>query len=138
MPIVFGWSNIFVRTLFASGIVFCTYNPYGRSYLHWVFEGFDLWVVKVFAGVGLVAAYWLMLNVTWLALGYTGTVLTLLVVATFFGALWQVGILPFTSWTVELALLVGLITFFSIGLSFSGLRYRLSRQVQPGSIIRAV
>ncbi len=55
----------------------------------------------------------------------------------FIGALWEFGLLPVDPWTVQVALLGGLSTCFAIGLSFAGVRHRLSRQVQSSTVSRA-
>ena len=130
-------SNFIVRLLLSCALVFGTYNPSGRSYLHWAVDGdTDTLILKIFVGMALIAAYWLILVVSWLALDAVGLALLALVVLALGGTLWELGLFPTDSWSVQVVLLGGLAIVFAIGLSFSGIRYRLSRQVQSSAISR--
>ena len=134
---LFTASNFIVRLLLSCALVFGTYNPSGRSYLHWVVDGdTDTLILKIFVGMALIAAYWLILVVSWLALDAVGLALLALVVLALGGTLWELGLFPTDSWSVQVVLLSGLAIAFAIGLSFSGIRYRLSRQVQSSAISR--
>ena len=134
---LFTASNFIVRLLLSCALVFGTYNPSGRSYLHWVVDGdTDALILKIFVGMALIAAYWLILVVSWLALDAVGLALLALVVLALGGTLWELGLFPTDSWSVQVVLLSGLAIAFAIGLSFSGIRYRLSRQVQSSAISR--
>lgn len=134
---LFTASNFIVRLLLSCALVFGTYNPSGRSYLHWVVDGdTDTLILKIFVGMALIAAYWLILVVSWLALDAVGLALLALVVLALGGTLWELGLFPADSWSVQVVLLVGLAIVFAIGLSFSGIRYRLTRQVQSSAISR--
>lgn len=135
---LFTLSNFFVRLQLSCLLVFGTYNPSGQSYLHWVADGdTDMLVLKIFVGLSLVAAYWLVVVVSWLALGAVGIALLVLAVVALGGTMWEFGLFPTDPWTVQAVLLGGLAMVFAIGLSFSGVRYRLSRQVQSSSVSRA-
>lgn len=130
-------SNFIVRLLLSCALVFGTYNPSGRSYLHWAVDGdTDTLILKIFVGMALIAGYWLILVVSWLALDAVGLALLALVVLALGGTLWELGLFPTDSWSVQVVLLGGLAIVFAIGLSFSGIRYRLSRQVQSSAISR--
>ena len=73
---LFTASNFIVRLLLSCALVFGTYNPSGRSYLHWVVDGdTDTLILKIFVGMALIAAYWLILVVSWLALDAVGLAL---------------------------------------------------------------
>ena len=135
---LFTASNFIVRLLLSCALVFGTYNPSGRSYFHWVADGdTNMLILKVFVGMALIAAYWLILVVSWLALDAVGLTLLVLAVLAFGGTLWELDLFPTDSWSVQAVLLGGLAIVFAIGLSFSGIRYRLSRQVQSSSISRS-
>ena len=135
---MFTVSNFIVRLQLSCVLVFGTYNPSGRSYLHWVMDGdSDTLILKIFVGMALIAAYWLILVVSWLALDAVGMALLALVVLALGGTLWELGLFPTDSWSVQVVLLGGLAIVFAIGLSFSGIRYRLSRQVQSSAISRS-
>ena len=137
MNSVFTASSFIVRLLLSCVLVFGTYNPSGRSYIHWAVDGdTDTLILKIFVGMALIAAYWLILVVSWLALDAVGLALLALVVLALGGTLWELGLFPTDSWSVQVVLLGGLAIAFAIGLSFSGIRYRLSRQVQSSAISR--
>ena len=138
MHSLFTVSDFIVRLQLSCVLVFGTYNPSGRSYFHWVADGdTDMLILKVFVGMALIAAYWLILVVSWLALDAVGLTLLVLAVLAFGGTLWELDLFPTDSWSVQAVLLGGLAIVFAIGLSFSGIRYRLSRQVQSSSISRS-
>ena len=135
---LFTVSNFIVRLQLSCVLVFGTYNPSGRSYLHWVLDGdTDTLILKIFVGMALIAAYWLIIVVSWLALDAVGLALLALIVLALGGTLWELGLFPTDSWSVQVVLLGGLAVVFGIGLSFSGIRYRLSRQVQSSAISRS-
>ena len=97
----------------------------------------DTLILKILVGLALIGAYWLVLIISWLALGMIGIILTVLLVLAVGGALWEFGLFPVDPWTVQVALLGGLSTCFAVGLSFSAVRHRLSRQVQSSTVTRA-
>lgn len=130
-------SNFLVRLQLSCVLVFGTYNPSGRSYLHWVVDGeTDTLLLKAFVGIALVAAYWFVLVIAWLALDRIGLVLLALIAVSLGGGLWELGLFPTDAWAAQALLLGGVALMFAVGLSFAGFRYRLSRQVQSSSISR--
>ena len=138
MHSLFTVSDFIVRLQLSCVLVFGTYNPSGHSYFHWVVDGdTDTLILKIFVGMTLVAAYSLILVVSWLALDAVGLTLLVLAVLALGGTLWELDLFPADPWSVQAVLLGGLAIVFAIGLSFSGIRYRLSRQVQSSSISRS-
>ena len=103
---LFTFSNFFVRLQLSCLLVFGTYNPSGQSYLHWVADGdTDTLILKIFVGLALVAAYWLVVVVSWLALGAVGIALLVLAAVAFGGTLWEFGLFPTDPWMVQAVLL---------------------------------
>jgi hypothetical protein len=70
------WTGIFLRFIFATLIVFLSYNPEGYSYFHWGIKGFlPLDPLKVLAGIVLVIGWVIYIRATRRSLGTVGLVL---------------------------------------------------------------
>lgn len=80
----FTWSSIAIRWLFAMLLVFCSYNPEGYSYYHWLTQDInENTALKGFAGVVLVIGWAIYIRATFHALGAIGIILAI----SFFGTL---------------------------------------------------
>ena len=61
----FGWNSFNVRFIFATIIVFATYNPEGASYYHWISDALPQFsVLKAFIGVILLIAWMILIRAT--------------------------------------------------------------------------
>jgi len=130
---LFSTSSFIARLLFACLLVYGTYNPSGTSYLHWLFsDSGGSVLVKTTVGVALIFVYRMVVVVSWRALGRLGAVTLLLLLFLVWMALWRW--VAADSWMVVTSLLGMIAAFFGVGLSYSGILYRLSRQVQSTSI----
>lgn len=134
----FGWNSFSVRFLFATIIIFATYNPEGISYYHWVIEdlaGFS--VLKAFLGVILLIGWIILIRATLGSLGVLGIILA----AAFFGlAIWLVinvlGLSADNVRVISYIIEVMLISILSIGVSWSHIRRRISGQVDTDEVDR--
>ena len=122
------------RLLFASLLVFLTYNPSGYSWVGWLMSEVPL-VYKVAGGIVLMIGWVMFLRATWNSLGPIGTVLA----AAFFGVIiWLLiewNILSLDSATVfQWVMLVILTGVLAVGMSWSHVRRRLSGQYDTDEI----
>jgi hypothetical protein len=133
---LFSLNSLIVRLLFAFMLVFGTYNPSGRSYVHWLTAAEEvslLWRVTV--GIMLLVVLRTVVIIVWRALGIYGSgsflLVALLVAAS------TASVHDFDGWAMQMMALSLLALYFGFGLSWSGMLYRLSRQVQSFSIGQA-
>jgi hypothetical protein len=118
-----------LRLLFVAALVAATYNPEGRSYVHWVLDGGELTPAKAFVGVALTIAWVFVFTTTWRALGFIGTGLAIALVGT---GMWLA-----LDWThaslgaraIAWLVLAGIALVFAGGMSWSSLRRRATGQV---------
>ena len=68
--------KLVARVLFATFLIFGTYNPSGRSYWHWLHSTAADPIWKLVATGLLLVAYAVAIPVMWRALGFGGTLLT--------------------------------------------------------------
>lgn len=130
---LFGTSSFVVRVLLACLLVFGTYNPSGTSYLHWLFgDSGDSLLLRITVGVALLFVYRMVVMISWRALGNSGVVILLVLLLLVWYSLWRWTAAD--GWIVQTSLLGVVAAFFGIGLSYSGILYRLSRQVQSADI----
>jgi len=135
----FGWNSFSVRFLFATIIVFTTYNPETISYYHWVAEdlaGFS--VLKAFLGVVLLIGWIILIRATLGSLGALGIILA----AAFFGlAMWLVinvlGLSTDNFRVISYLIEIMLISVLSIGVSWSHIRRRISGQIDTDEVDRS-
>jgi len=134
----FGWDSFIIRFIFATVVVFATYNPEGASYYHWIQEEFPTFTVyKAFVGVILVIAWIILIRATIGSLGAIGITLAM----AFFGLLiwlvFDVFNIPTDSVRViSYIIQVMIISVLSIGVSWSHIRRRISGQVDTDEIER--
>lgn len=128
--------GVLIRFLFAVVLVFCTYNPEGYSFYHWVIKDFSqITPMKVLSGLVLLIGWIIYIRATLRSLGAVGLILA----SAFFGTLiWLVidwGLIP----TDNLKIMSYLILFvlcavLAIGISWSHIRRRISGQVDVDEI----
>lgn len=135
----FGISNILVRIALSYGVLLAIYNPSGYSYLHWLVSWGNVEsLMAVFSAVVLKLAAGLFLIMVCAALGSViynamGRIAVLVV------GLFSLSVTPIIYvvagdlWGIQGTLLAGLGLFVSIGITYPGLRHRLSSQVQPAN-----
>ena len=134
----FGWDSFIIRFIFATVVVFASYNPEGASYFHWIKEEFPTFTVyKGFVGVILVIGWIILIRATIGSLGAIGIILA----TAFFGLLiwliFDVFNLPTDSVRVVTYIIqVMIVCVLSIGVSWSHIRRRLSGQVDTDEIER--
>jgi len=134
----FGWDGFLLRFVFATILVFATYNPEGVSYYHWVSEALpDFTVIKAFVGLIILIGWIILIRATLGSLGFIGIVLA----AAFFGlAIWLiVDVLGLSTDNLRvISYIVGIMlaSVLSIGVSWSHVRRRISGQVDTDEIER--
>ena len=134
----FGWDSFIIRFIFATVVVFATYNPEGMSYFEWIKDEFPTFTVyKGFAGVILIIGWIILIRATIGSLGAIGIILAV----AFFGLLiwlvFDVFNIPTDSVRVVTYIIqVMIICVLSIGVSWSHIRRRISGQVDTDEIER--
>jgi len=134
----FGWDSFIIRFIFATVVVFATYNPEGASYFDWIQQDFPAFTVyKGFAGVILIIGWIILIRATVGSLGAIGILLAI----AFFGLLiWLIfdvfGIPTDSIRVVTYIIQVMIVCVLSIGLSWSHIRRRISGQVDTDEIER--
>ncbi len=119
------------RLVAAAVLLFATYNPEGRSYVHWMAAGgWEITPLKAFAGVCLLVGWVFLLRATVRSLGALGTLLA----AAFFGTLiWLIVSLahlePHTSKGLTYLILIGIAAVLATGSAWSLVRRRVTGQV---------
>ena len=134
----FGWDGFLLRFVFATILVFATYNPEGVSYYHWVSEALpDFTAIKAFVGVIILIGWIILIRATLGSLGFIG----ILLAAAFFGlAIWLiVDVLGLSTDNVRvISYIVGIMlaSVLSVGVSWSHVRRRVTGQVDTDEIER--
>jgi hypothetical protein len=130
----FTFASFLLRLLFASVLVFMTYNPSGKSWVGWLMSDVPM-VYKAVAGVVLLIGWVIFLRATWNSLGAAGTILA----AAFFAVIiwlfvyWGFFALDHTT-VIEWAVLSVLTGVLAIGMSWSHVRRKLSGQYDTDEI----
>jgi len=128
--------GIFLRFFFALLLIFCSYNPSGYSYYHWLLANLSsLTPYIAIAGLILIIGWAIYLRATFRSLGFIGIVLAGLFFACLVWLLVYWGVLAldkFTSlaWVIE----VLLAALLAVGMSWSHIRRRLSGQVDTDDV----
>ena len=134
----FGWDGFLLRFVFATMLVFATYNPEGVSYYHWISEALpDFTIIKAFVGVIILIGWIILIRATLGSLGFIGIVLA----AALFGlAIWLiVDVLGLSTDNIRvISYIVGIMlaSVLSIGVSWSHVRRRITGQVDTDEIDR--
>lgn len=134
----FGWDSFIIRFIFATVIVFATYNPEGVSYYDWIKDEFPTFTVyKGFVGVILLIGWIILIRATIGALGAIGIILAVAFFGLLIWLLFDVFNIPTDSVRVVTYIVqVMIICVLSIGVSWSHIRRRISGQVDTDEIER--
>ena len=130
----FGLSDFLWRWAAALILVFASYNPSGKSYVHWVkasFGGEGLEALHYFVGVILIAGWATFIIATERSLGALGSIIGAALLGTGIWLLVDVGVLhPDSTSSIAWLALFGLATLLAIGMSWSHIWRRLSGQLE--------
>ena len=140
----FGWGEFGLRLLLALVLVYATYNPWGRSYVHWISgqwaaEDTASWfaspALKFVVGIALAIAWVVFLNSTRRSLGGVGVTL---IVALCAGVIWLLAERGIANTRNIPALThIGLIVValvLAVGMSWSHVQRRLTGQVDTDEV----
>jgi hypothetical protein len=126
----FGFGELAWRLLFSIALVLLTFNPTGRSYYHWLVDGFPrIQPLEAVAGIALLGAWIFFVRSALAAMGALGIGL---LVAFFAAVVWwmvsrgwlDVGNRSVMAWVV----LIGLGVVLGIGMSWAHIRRQISGQ----------
>lgn len=120
------WDGIAARLLFCLFIVFATYNPSGRSYWHWAWEGEAGFWTRLAVGLVLLLTHLALFFTLRGVLGWKGLALVTVTFVALMLAAGEIGLAQLSgSWsgTAPLVLVSLLYTF---GLSWSLVHHRAS------------
>ena len=130
----FGFVDFLWRWVLALLLVFATYNPSGKSYVHWVkaaLSGEGLEALHYFVGVLLLAGWATFVIATERSLGALGSILGAALLGTGIWLLVDLGILhPDSTSSIAWLALFALATLLAIGMSWSHIWRRLSGQLE--------
>lgn len=132
----FSFVNFLVRFVMALVLVFCSYNPSGYSWYHWLIKA-DNWMDPqlVLAGVVLLIGWVVYLRATLRSLGEIGTVLAMAFFAALTWVMVDSGILSLDSPTIfTWVLLTMLAAIMATGMSWSHIRRRMSGQLDVDDV----
>jgi hypothetical protein len=134
----FGWDSFIIRFIFATIVVFATYNPEGVSYYDWIKDEFPTFTVyKGFVGVLLIIGWIILLRATIGSLGAIGIILAVAFFGLLIWLLFDVFNIPTDSVRVVTYIVqVMIVCVLSIGVSWSHIRRRISGQVDTDEIER--
>ena len=128
--------GILLRFLAAILLVFCTYNPEGYSYYHWVVRQLpDISVLKIFLGVVLIIGWTMFIRATLRSLGALGLTLAFAFFGTLLWLIVDYGLVPANSVrALSYIVLVMLSGVLATGMSWSHIRRRLSGQADMDDV----
>jgi hypothetical protein len=133
----FGLTDFLWRWAAALVLVFATYNPSGKSYVHWVkssFSGDGLEALHYFVGVVLIAGWTTFIIATERSLGALGSIIGAALLGTGIWLMVDVGVLhPDSTSSIAWLVLFGLATLLAVGMSWSHIWRRLSGQLEVDS-----
>ncbi|SFL16414.1 DUF6524 family protein [Falsiroseomonas stagni] len=122
----FDGKAVVARGLLSLAAVFGVYNPSGRSYLHWVFSGFDWIWLKIAVGALLYAILAILWQTTRSVLGRAGVVLVIIFwLAATMAASRFLGPTRFDLTVLSVWGLIAVAAVFTAGLSYPHLHHRL-------------
>jgi hypothetical protein len=128
--------GIVVRMLAVALLVTGTYNPSGYSYYHWAFHHFaDHWASKAVIGQIIVVAFVFCVHATVRSLGWLFGIPLILVIATGIWFLSDRGLVDLSDRLQRILVFEAVIVIWlSTGVCFSLIRYRLSGQLDSGTL----
>ncbi len=131
-----GPSGIALRFLFALLLVFCSYNPSGYSWFHWLIHSLpELTPALAVSGVAITIGWAIYVRATFRSLGLVGLLLASVLFACLIWFLVDANILslknvPVMTWVI----LVIIAALLALGMSWSHVRRRLSGQVDADDV----
>lgn len=132
----FSFVSFLVRFVMALLLVFCSYNPSGYSWYHWITQA-ENWRAPelIFAGVVLLIGWVIYLRATLRSLGEIGTVLAVAFFAALTWVMVDYGLLSLDSPTIfTWVLLTMLAAIMATGMSWSHIRRRMSGQLDVDDV----
>ena len=134
----FGWDSFIIRFVFATVVVFATYNPEGVSFYDWIKDEFPTFTVyKGFVGVILIIGWIILIRATLGSLGAIGIILAVAFFGLLIWLIFDVFNIPTDSARVVTYIIqIMIICVLSIGVSWSHIRRRISGQVDTDEIDR--
>jgi Family of unknown function (DUF6524) len=122
----FGLSGITARMLLSLFIVYGTYNPSGRSFVHWALADGPI-TPRLLIGIVILGTYVSLLYATWEVIGFLGMTLVVAFCVAAALMLEQADLVSLSDWTtVRLVALTTLAFTMGWGMSFSLLFARLT------------
>lgn len=128
--------GLFLRWLFAFGLLTATYNPTQWNYVRWTSAHYDEFLsLAVLFGLLLLIGYIIYLRATLRSIGGFGMFLILAVVSALLWVLYDLGLLDLDNQTVNVWLgIFALSLVLGIGLSWSHVRRSLSGQADMDDV----
>ncbi len=132
----FSFFNFLIRFVMALVLVFCTYNPSGKSWYHWLMASPNkLDPVLVLAGVVLLIGWVIYIRSTVRSLGEIGTFLAIAFFAALTWVLIDYNVLSVENTTVlAYVVLTMLSAIMATGMSWSHIRRRMSGQLDVDDV----
>lgn len=131
----FKLSDVLVRFIAATFLVFATYNPSGYSYTHWVINRGDSSLpLLLIAGIALLIGWIIFLRATMRSLGLLGVCLLLALLACFVWLAIDFNIVSLGSQVFVYIMLVICASTLAIGMSWSHIRRRMTGQTDVDDI----
>ncbi len=138
-----GWGGIFGRFTFALALVYATWNPFGKSFTHWVLlplfgRGNEAAAanapVKFLLGIALLVGWVLFIQATRRSLGMAGA---LLVAAVCGGIVWLLAwwkVIDLHGSAIAHVILIAVAVVLTIGMSWSHISRKLSGQMDTDTV----
>jgi hypothetical protein len=131
------WAGVLGRIAAAAVLVFATFNPFGRSWFHWVIlpmiqeKRLFLDPFKVLAGILLAALWVFFLRASQRSIGTLGAFFTFAAFAVLMWMLSYLGVFtPTSSKSIAVLTLIAITLVLGIGASWSLIRQRVTGQVE--------
>lgn len=129
--------KLVARVLFAAFLVFGTYNPSGRSYVHWMLYSDSAPTWKLVATGLLLVGYGVAVPVVWRALGFGGIVLATTLATTTSWVLIQASWISLAAPDAPVWILLGVIAFVvGVGLCWLLIGRILDGQIRTRDVTR--
>jgi hypothetical protein len=131
------WAGVIGRIVAAGVLVFATFNPFGKSWFHWVIlpmiqqKRFFMDPFKALAGILLAAGWVFFLRTSQRSIGTLGAFFTFAAFAVLMWMLSYLGVFtPTSSKSIAVLTLIAITLVLGIGASWSLIRQRVTGQVE--------
>ena len=127
----FDFSAFLGRGFYTAFLIFSTYNPSGTSVFHWISNDFTkYWLVHIPIVITLAVLFYLTIRATILMLRVVGMGLVIAILGSIVWMLSDFGFIDLQNrLELEIAILLSLTVFFTIGISSMAIYTRLSGQL---------